>query len=362
MKKIVTLLLCAAAMLAQTAPTQVSGSTLASSLPGILNGNFNSLYNTQLGRSVTGFGYSFPGAAGVPVTRYMTVPFACTINAWNMTVEGGAATTANLTNASNLLALTSGTGIWPGQTVTGTGIAGGTTVASQPGLASLSMSQAATATGFTNLTFTANTTGNTTNTSTTVTVASATGLAVGQTVTGTGIAGSTTVAALVGTTVTLSAAATATGTGVALSFTTGSYAYATNADVNVIIPTANAAIAAGMTITGTNTTGTATVSTYAAGPAVMLSAAATATSTGTALTFKNSATVDIWKVATGSTLPTVANTITAGAVPSLTGNAVSSTTLTNWTTAVSANDILAFNLSSVGGNPASVGIVLGCAR
>jgi hypothetical protein len=60
------------------------------------------------------------------------------------------------------------------------------------------------------------------------------------------------------------------------------------------------------------------------------------------------ATVDVWKVATGTAIPTVSNTITASAQPVIsTGTAIHSTTLTGWTTAVSANDIVGINLKTV---------------
>ena len=62
------------------------------------------------------------------------------------------------------------------------------------------------------------------------------------------------------------------------------------------------------------------------------------------------ATVDIWKIAAGSAIPTVANTITASATPAIaSGTAVHSTTLTSWTTSVSQNDIIAINLKTVSG-------------
>jgi len=58
--------------------------------------------------------------------------------------------------------------------------------------------------------------------------------------------------------------------------------------------------------------------------------------------------IDVWKIASGTVLPTVADTITAGAAPDLsTGNVVRSSTLTGWTTAVAAGDILAFNIDTV---------------
>lgn len=59
-------------------------------------------------------------------------------------------------------------------------------------------------------------------------------------------------------------------------------------------------------------------------------------------------TFDIWKIATGAAVPTVTNTITASALPALsTGTALHSTTLTSWTTAVSANDIVGIQLKTV---------------
>ena len=55
---------------------------------------------------------------------------------------------------------------------------------------------------------------------------------------------------------------------------------------------------------------------------------------------------DVWKLA-GGTLPTVANTITAAAKPTLTTAAIAtSTTLTGWTTSVQVDDIVGFNLDS----------------
>lgn len=59
-------------------------------------------------------------------------------------------------------------------------------------------------------------------------------------------------------------------------------------------------------------------------------------------------TFDIWKIATGTAVPTVANTITASALPAIsTGTALHSTTLTSWTTSVSANDIVGIKLQTV---------------
>lgn len=58
-------------------------------------------------------------------------------------------------------------------------------------------------------------------------------------------------------------------------------------------------------------------------------------------------TFDVWKIATGTAVPTVTNTI-MGTKPALsTGTAIRSTTRTAWTTSVSANDIFGFNLDAV---------------
>jgi len=61
-----------------------------------------------------------------------------------------------------------------------------------------------------------------------------------------------------------------------------------------------------------------------------------------------SAVVDIWKTAFGSYPPTVANTITGSALPTLTSAlAAKSSTLTGWTTSISAGDTFRVNLNSV---------------
>jgi hypothetical protein len=58
------------------------------------------------------------------------------------------------------------------------------------------------------------------------------------------------------------------------------------------------------------------------------------------------ATFDVWKISSGTALPTVANTI-FGTKPALsTGNAVTSTTLTGWVTSFAANDIFCVNVDA----------------
>lgn len=61
-----------------------------------------------------------------------------------------------------------------------------------------------------------------------------------------------------------------------------------------------------------------------------------------------SAVIDIWKLAfSTSANPTVANTITASDKPTVsTSIAVRNTSLTSWTTAITAGDVIAFNVDS----------------
>lgn len=58
--------------------------------------------------------------------------------------------------------------------------------------------------------------------------------------------------------------------------------------------------------------------------------------------------IDVWKDIFANYPPTNADTITAGAEPTLSGaDNVEDTTLTGWTTAVTAGDVLGFNVDSV---------------
>lgn len=60
--------------------------------------------------------------------------------------------------------------------------------------------------------------------------------------------------------------------------------------------------------------------------------------------------VDIWKTPFASYPPTVLNTITAAALPTITaGTSYQDTTLTGWTTLINAKDTLMFNINSSGG-------------
>lgn len=62
------------------------------------------------------------------------------------------------------------------------------------------------------------------------------------------------------------------------------------------------------------------------------------------------ASFDVWKIASGTAIPTSTNTIVAAAPPTIsTGTAANSSTLTGWTTTVTANDIFGVNLSAVSG-------------
>lgn len=62
------------------------------------------------------------------------------------------------------------------------------------------------------------------------------------------------------------------------------------------------------------------------------------------------ATVTTWKIANGTAVPTVANSISTSGVSLATGTAIESTTVSDFTsTTVTAGDIFAFNLSAVSG-------------
>lgn len=70
--------------------------------------------------------------------------------------------------------------------------------------------------------------------------------------------------------------------------------------------------------------------------------------------------VDVWKIATGTAVPTVSNTITASATPSIaSGTTKHSTTLTGWTTSVAANDVIGIALTTVA-TSTFVSLVLQC--
>jgi hypothetical protein len=60
--------------------------------------------------------------------------------------------------------------------------------------------------------------------------------------------------------------------------------------------------------------------------------------------------VDVWKINVGSFPPTVTNSITASALPTLSSAQISQdSTLTGWTTTVTAGDVFAFNINSASG-------------
>lgn len=69
---------------------------------------------------------------------------------------------------------------------------------------------------------------------------------------------------------------------------------------------------------------------------------------------QGAATVDVWRVATGQPNPTIADSITGSATPSITGpTPVHSTTLTGWQTTINAGDVLAFSPLVLSGGLAS---------
>lgn len=69
---------------------------------------------------------------------------------------------------------------------------------------------------------------------------------------------------------------------------------------------------------------------------------------------------DVWKIAGGTAIPTVSNSIVAGAAPAIaTNTALHSTAVSTWTATVAANDIFGFKISSASG-PSIASLVLEC--
>ena len=74
------------------------------------------------------------------------------------------------------------------------------------------------------------------------------------------------------------------------------------------------------------------------------------------------ASVKTWKAATGTAIPTAANSISTSGVSISSGTAIHSTVLADFTsTAVAANDVIGFNLSAVAGAP-YVNFILECTQ
>jgi hypothetical protein len=97
----------------------------------------------------------------------------------------------------------------------------------------------------------------------------------------------------------------------------------------------------GVTIDGSGGTITSGIKGY-----VQIPYACTINSWRIIATVSGSTVIDVWKTAS-PTIPTVANTITGTAKPTLSvAQTSASSTLTGWTTAIAANDILAFNVDS----------------
>jgi hypothetical protein len=120
------------------------------------------------------------------------------------------------------------------------------------------------------------------------------------------------------------------------------------------IPANLRARAIGATFTGGGNAVTANSINYFTVPfACTISAWSITVDTGTA-------TIDVWKIATGTAVPTVLNTITSSATPAISsGTALHSTVLTGWTVSVSANDIIAFQVKAVS-NATVASLILEC--
>lgn len=102
----------------------------------------------------------------------------------------------------------------------------------------------------------------------------------------------------------------------------------------------------GITIDGSGTAITTGTKGFYYCPYAGTITASTLLSTDAAVT-SGSIVIDVWKVAFASYPPTVANTITASALPTLSSATnAQDTTLTGWTTSVSAGDVFGFHVNS----------------
>lgn len=77
-----------------------------------------------------------------------------------------------------------------------------------------------------------------------------------------------------------------------------------------------------------------------------------------------SATVDFWKCTQAQYPPTIANSITGTAIPTLTNSAFTkSSTLTGWNTEINQGDIIGFNIASITlGAPTRITAVIECVK
>ncbi len=134
----------------------------------------------------------------------------------------------------------------------------------------------------------------------------------------------------------------ASGSGAAYSeLTLGTHLSMASTTLNATIPTA-----LGITIDGGGIAITTGVKGYLSVPFACTITANTLLSTDAAATV-GSIVIDIWKDTYANYPPTIADTITASAKPTLSSaNKSTDSTLTGWTVAVAAGDVLAFNVDS----------------
>jgi hypothetical protein len=125
------------------------------------------------------------------------------------------------------------------------------------------------------------------------------------------------------------------------SLTINGTTYDLSADRTWTIAAGGTSATIGVTIDGSGGTITSGIKGY-----VQIPYACTINSWRIIANASGSTVIDVWKTAS-PTIPTVANTITGSAKPTLSvAQTNASSTLTGWTTSIAANDILAFNVDS----------------
>ena len=104
-----------------------------------------------------------------------------------------------------------------------------------------------------------------------------------------------------------------------------------------------------------------------AGTVAYLTVPFSCTITGwTVISTTGTASVDVWKIAAGTSLPTVANKITGSSIPTLSSGSIATGTgliAAGWSTvSVAAGDIFAFDLYAIGTAGATITAQLNCQR
>lgn len=232
-----------------------------------------------IGQTVTGPGIAANSTVTLIIGKTLTLSQNTTAAGNTVAVTFSVPTTATFSAATKAITVANAAGIASGQTVSGTGIAAGSTVKTVVGT-TINLSQNTTAASSEAVTFSVpSTTATFSANLNTITVASATGIAVGDTIAGSGVGG--TVTAISGKTLTLSQNTTAVSFGM-VTFSVPPTTATFSSGSNTVTVASATGIAVGDTIYGTGVGGTVTA---VNGKTLTLSQNNTAPGSGAAVTF-----------------------------------------------------------------------------